>query len=305
MSFDPSTSGSYAVQLARALANNLWLWSTGRSAVIDPEAVTGTQRVDSGAAAEVHKINMDPDDTSVREVEVGSYQHGDLEHVVAADECGELKQWAFEQVGSDPTAHTDRIGQLQHRTDTRKVRIIRDATTLATLCEIQDDKYLSKELPMESWTLGGTPPAAATKGTTPAVPALRFTTTSQTISRVVRVPREYLGTADLKLRLYFCLNQAEATGDDINISVNLESRAAGEAFAGTSTLATGTVDMGSSPPDAKIAVLDVTLDFDDATNPIAPSDFLALEVFLTNTTTIADVLFLGAELLYPGNGITE
>lgn len=307
MAWAPTYSGDFADRLVLSAANEQILWATGRSATPDANKVEGTQRVDSSAAAEVHKIYIDADGTGPVEIEVGSKQHGDLEFI--GTNGGELKYAKLEQRGADRTPAAGQIGAVWQRTDTRQVRFNRDASIVATLVKADDGAYISKELPLESWTLGGTAPAPATKDTTPAAPGLRFTATTQKITRLVRVPAGFSGTADCKLRLYFALNAAETSGDDINVTVDMVSvtKVTTDALGQTSTQYTGTTDIGgTATQDGAIHVVDVALTYNDANNPIAAGDFLAFEVSLTNLTTIADVLFLGGELLCPfGTALTE
>jgi hypothetical protein len=304
--FVATYTGDLANAAATSQANEGILWSTCRRSTIDPGAVEGTQRVDNGAAAEIHKIYIDASGSGPAEVEVGSLLHGNIETL--ATDGGELKNFKIHQHAADPTPGAGNIGLFRHRTDTRQVRLVKDASTMATLVKADDGAYITKELPLESWTLGGTAPAAATKGTTPAAPGLRFTSTSQKISRVVRVPAGFSGTADCKLRLYFALNAVESSGDDINVTCDMVSvtKTTSEVLGQASTQYTGTVDIGTATADGAIHVVDITLTYNDANNPIAAGDFIAVEISLTNLTSVADVLFLGGELLCPfGTGLTE
>jgi hypothetical protein len=297
MAFVTTYTGSYANGLSQSEANEQILWSTARAAAADAGIVEGSQWVDSSAASEVHKIYLDADGTGPTWKEVGSYQHGDLTFLDA--DGGQVVFFKFEQRASDRTPDANKIGAAWHRTDTEQLRVILDAATVGTIVTVPDGGYIAKELPLESWTLGGTAPAAATKGTTPAVPGLRFTTTAQTITRLVRVPAGFSGLDDVKVRVEMLLNLGESPNDDINLTLNYEVRAAGEAFGGTSSSVTGTTDIGADVADGTRKTVEFTLPFDDVNNPIVAGDLIAVELSLTNTTTIADVLFVGGEALFP------
>ena len=297
MSWVTTYTGSYANGLSQSESNEQILWRTARGAAEDAGKVEGSQWVDSSAAAEVHKIYQDTTGSGPAWYEVGSQQHGDLTFL--GDDGGQVVFFKFEQRASDRTPDADKIGAAWHRTDTEQLRINIDAANVATIVTVPDGGYIQRELPLESWTLGGTGPAAATKGTTPAVPGLRFTATNQKITRLVRVPAGFSGLDDVKIRVEMVLNQAESVGDDINLTLNYEVRAVGEAFGGTSSSVTGTTDVGSNNADGKRHTVEFTLPFDDADNPIAAGDLIAVEMTLTNTTTIGDVLFVGGEALFP------
>jgi hypothetical protein len=303
MAFVTSLSAAANTSFDELLANEVLLRNQNRGASEPASKVAGEMWLDASASAEIMNDYYDADGAGEAWYERGSQQHGDLTFL--GTNGGQLVNAKFEQIGADETPGAGNIGQTGQLTTTREFRAVKNATTLTTLLSVDDGAFLSKELPLESWTLGGTAPAAATKGTTPAVPGLRFTTTSQKITRLVRIPAKYNGTADCKLRLYFALNLAESAGDDINITVNYEARLAAAAFGGVSTAKTGTTDIGSDTADGTVKVVDVTLTYNDADNPLAALGFLAVEVTLTNTTTIADVLFLGGEFLYPPIGAPQ
>jgi hypothetical protein len=105
------------------------------------------------------------------------------------------------------------------------------------------------------------------------------------------------------LRLYVLLNQAETAGDDIEWtgSVRLITPAAAKAGKTATLTAASATDIGSAAnaiADGGLHACDVTIDFDDATNPVTAGDLLAAEINRTEVTNVAGVVLVYARLLY-------
>ena len=146
------------------------------------------------------------------------------------------------------------------------------------------------------------PPTAGTKGTTPTVRGWLFDATNEIMSLNVRVPANYSADGDLTLRLVCVLNQAETAADDIDWTVDLLSLADGESTTGTSTAATVAHDIGSDNADGDVHFVDITIDYDDASNPVAAGDELLMEIHRTNLDTVDGVILTSAYLIYPCDG---
>lgn len=255
-----------------------------------------------GAGFDQPKFYSDPDNGGDGWHGIVEYVHTNMTYSTAtANAAGQLNGFGFQRTSSDPTPSANNVGQQIHHTGISKGKVVADASTLEVICSGSNADMIRVELPMEAWTLGSTPPTAATVGTTPAMPALLFDATGETVSIGVRVPAGYSGDADLKLRLHFALVNTETAGDDINVTLDLVcvNTDSDEAVTQTSTQATVSHDLGATVTQDTVHTVELTIDYDDANNPVAAGDFLVLEFHLTNTTTVASVHFLGGQLLVP------
>lgn len=276
----------------------------------DLEAGRISLQLDAGGSGYDHlKLYSDPDNG-------GDGWHGIVEYVptninyatATANAAGQLVGFGFQRTASDPTPSANNVGQEILHTGISKKKVVTDSSTIEVVCSGSNADMIPVELPLEAWTLGSTPPTAATVGTTPAMPALLFDATGETVSIGVRVPAGYSGDADLKLRLHFALVSTETAGDDINVTLDLVcvDTDSDEAVTQTSTQATVSHDLGATVTQDTVHTVELTIDYDDANNPVAAGDFLVLEFHLTNTTTVASVHFLGGQLLVPfGTGVFE
>lgn len=163
------------------------------------------------------------------------------------------------------------------------------------------------QIPLSSWNLDATnPPTAATKGTTPTVRGLLFDAANELAMLGVRVPTNYSEDGDLKLRLWCVLDQAETASDDIDWSADLVTVAGGELVSKTSTAAAASLtDISTNNGDGAMHACDVTIDFDDANNPVAAGDWLLIEIHRTDLAEVGGVIVIGAALVYPVDGAIQ
>lgn len=278
---------------------------SGASAPADGDLEAGRTWLDldgGGTGIDLPMLYSDPDNGGDGWHGLHEYVHSNINYISAtSNTAGQLVTLGFERTSSDPTPSANNVGQQIHHTGISKGKVVADASTIEVICSGSNADMIPIELPLESWTLGSTPPTAATVGTTPAMPALLFDATGETVSRGVRVPAGYSGDADLTLRLQFALVTSETAGDDINITLDLVSvnTDSDEAVTQTSTQATVSHDLGATVTQDTVHTVDLTIDYDDANNPVAAGDWLVLEFHLTNTTTVSSVHFVGGQLLVP------
>lgn len=143
------------------------------------------------------------------------------------------------------------------------------------------------------------PPTLGTKGTTPTIRGLLFDAANELFLLRFRVPDNWSGDADLTVRLACVLNQAEDANDDIDWSGDLVSVADGESVSGTSTaIAASTTDIGANNAEGDLIVCDLTIDYDDADNPISRGDTVCLQIHRTDLAEVGGVILVWASLLY-------
>lgn len=150
---------------------------------------------------------------------------------------------------------------------------------------------------------GTNPPTQAAKG---LVRGWLFDATNEKRRLHFLVPKNWAGNSDLVLRLGCVLNQAEASGDDIEWGGSWVSVTPGDdAVSKTATAFNGTTapptDIGSDSEgigDGGFHVCDLAIDFDDASNPVTAGDLIAVEINRSALTTVGGVIVVFARLLY-------
>jgi len=146
---------------------------------------------------------------------------------------------------------------------------------------------------------GATAPSDVTIGTTPTIPALRFAATNELLSILQVMPFNWDKTQDIELILIWSLVSTEINGDAISITVDYTAtqfQATGEGIAKTSTQITDdlAVTTGEGLAIGDLYSHSITIAENDATNPLADADAVALEIHLTNLTGVASVDLVGA-----------
>ncbi len=151
---------------------------------------------------------------------------------------------------------------------------------------------------------GGTAPADVTIGTTPAVPALRFSATNQTIDFSFIIRQDWDFSVNPSFALLCNLVTNETNLDQINWTfdyVVTRPGTTGNNLAKTSTQLTWstvlTTALGLTAPDQYVSI--VTIDRDDASNPIASGAVqIGGALHLTNTDDVSSIDVSAAELVY-------
>jgi len=216
----------------------------------------------------------------------------------------------LESQAGDETPSGSNVGQVYLETGAGIAKVVLTSSLLgAIVAPVAGSDLIPKELGLGSWQDDvSNPPTAGTQGTTPTTRGKLFNATNELISRRVRVPAGFSGAHDLTLRVEGVLNTAPSASTTLDLTCNLVSITPGngESCTKTSTAATGSYNVGTNNAAGDDVIVDITLDYNDATNPIAAGDYLTLELSMTNVTGVTDFIFTGAELLAPfGTKLTE
>lgn len=302
--FTTSLSGNTSAQAHDNVHVNTTTLRTSFSGSSSPGSpVQGQLWLDTSASEYVLKVYADLEGTGAGWYEVGRVLHGNLD--LGNNEMVDVR---LENKGSHTTPASGVVGEVYLLTGDSKARVIVSATEREVLLSANNTDYFAVDAYGSMQRDATNPPTAATKGTTPTVRGWLFDATNELASFTCRAPQGYSADADVKLRLLCILNQAETAGDDIDWTCNYVVRAPGSAelVSDTSTAATVASDLGSTVADGSVHVVDLTLAYNDATNPIAAGDIIAAEISRTNLTNCGGVILVGAAFLFPvGNKITE
>lgn len=276
-------------------------WS-GTSAPGSP--TQGQFWLDTSGSDYILKVYADLDSTGAAWHEVGSFLHDDLDL-----DAHQLLNARLENLNSHTTPAAGVVGEVYLYTTDNKARLIASATKREVLFSGSNTDYMPLFVPASALERDGTnPPTAATKGTTPTMRGWLFDATNELASFAFRVPAGYAADADLKLRIMCVLNQAETNGDDIDWTLDYVVRqpASSEVVSDTSTQVTVAQDMAANVSDGASHMVDLTLAYNDATNPIAAGDLIVGEIHRTNLSNCGGVIVVGIQLLVPiGTKITE
>lgn len=265
--------------------------------------VAGQTWLDESATERVFKAYFDAEGSGAGWYEVGSVLHGNLKL-----RNNQLVDARLENLSSHTTPASGVVGEAYLYTTDAKARLIVSATKREVILSASNVDYMAIDLFAGMQRDATNPPTAGTKGTTPTCRGWLFDATNELASFVARVPQGYSGDANLKLRLLCVLNAAETANDDIDWTCDYTAAepSSAEAVSKTSTSVTAAKDMGSTVAEGSVHVVDITLDYADATNPIAAGDVLTLEVHRTDLANCSGVILVGAQLLVPvGIKVTE
>jgi hypothetical protein len=108
-----------------------------------------------------------------------------------------------------------------------------------------------------------------------------FDATNEKRTFVFRVPTNWIGTSDMRFRLYQLLDAAEIAGDDIEWEGSLVAMTPGADYATQleTALADSVKDIGADAQaidEGGLHFNDFVLDYNDVTNPIAAGDIVRL-----------------------------
>lgn len=218
----------------------------------------------------------------------------------------EAKEMRVENLAADEAVAAGKDGHVFYHTGEGELKFVDngvDTAVKTVRSVIQGTTVRELNLPLSAVGLDASnPPTAGTKGTTPTWRGYLFDATNELMSFVVRVPADY-HTADLTLRLKCVLNQAETANDDIDWSGNVRSIVSGESASGTSTAtAASLTDIGANNADGDMIDCDITIDYDDADNPINAGDTLCVEINRTDLAEVGGVILVAATLRYKTDG---
>lgn len=94
------------------------------------------------------------------------------------------------------------------------------------------------------------------------------------------VPNGWTGAHDLKLEIAFALNAAETNGDDADFEGTVRAITPGTDATNKTgtTIAPTAYDIGTASAQYSLHKMQLTIDFDDATNPVAVGDYVSVVV---------------------------
>lgn len=260
--------------------------------------------LDTSAASYVLKVYADLDATGAAWYEVGTVLHGTVD-----GNNNQLANVRLENLTSHTTPSAGVIGEVYIHTTEEKASIIVSATEREVLMSANNTDYIATWLPAAVWENDATnPPTAVTVGTSPVVRGKLFDATNERASVSVVVPSGYSGDSDCILRCYAYLNAAETASDTIDAVVDLVSVQPDndEVPTGTSTQYTRSESISTQNTQYALHKFDVTLTYNDATNPISAGDLIEIEFGLSSVASVAGIIFRGAQFLAPfGSKVTE
>lgn len=221
--------------------------------------------------------------------------------------CKALLGACLEVRGAHVAAGAGNIGYIYVLTGDGEVYILDNTVAgvrKALLSIVDSVSKDTVEIDLTSATLGATPATAWTAGTSPAARGYLFDATGESMTLQCVVPANYSADADLTLETYWVLDTAETAADDIDVDCNWVSVTVGtDSVNRTSTAATaGATDIGAVNGQYAAHKVSITIDYNDASNPVAAGDLLLMEI---NRKTMggagfcAGTALVAARLTYP------
>lgn len=219
----------------------------------------------------------------------------------------QLKNARLENTTSDPTPAAGNVGHGEYRTDSKYVTIVVDSSTLGYLYPLKATDYARERVPAGAFLLDATnPPTPATIGTTPTARGWEFDATNELASMGFVVPDGYVGGAnDLKFRVWGYLADTQSPGDTIDFQLKWRCVAEGEAPTGTASTATVSESVGSNNAQYELQVFDLTIPYNDASNPPVAGDVLIAEISLSSVASVTGLIVEAVALLTPVKKLTE
>lgn len=196
----------------------------------------------------------------------------------------QVKALRAENVAVLPAATPTNPGLVQYRTGDEAVWVSKGDAWVGQMQVVENLSYDTVELPLEGevGNDAADPPTLVTKG---VFRGWLFDAVAEKRTFVVRVPQNWQGATDLRFRLWYLLNQAEAPGDDVEWDGEWRALTPGADKAGQPATVPaspwGTTDIGADPEaidDGGLHYTDFVIDHDDLTNPVAAGDVLALTI---------------------------
>ena len=220
--------------------------------------------------------------------------------------CNQIKGARIENRGAHVAAAAGNVGYIYLLTGDGEVYLLENTVAgarKALLSVVPGTTYDSVDIDLAGTNTndGTNPPTLATKGTSPTVKGWLFDAAAEKRVLVAKVPANWEGATDLRVRLTCVLNQAETNGDDIDWSANWVSVTPGtDAVSKTSTAAVDVDhDIGTGSADGTEHDVDIVIDHDHADNPVAAGDTLYIEINRTDLANVGGVILTAARLLFP------
>lgn len=217
----------------------------------------------------------------------------------------EFSQLRLENLTSSLTPAAGNIGRIMYHTNEQAVQLVKTDAILGRIMVGDTSQYIVVNKSINEWTVDGTtPPTPNTRGTSPAAPGLLFDAAGEKMSCGVYVPEGFSEANDAKLRLFCWLEATETAGDDADFQANWVSCAPSSANTvdGTSSNATAAKDLGSTVAAGSTFVMDITLPYNDATNPLLKNDHLIVDLLRNGLAEVAGINVWHTQFLFPFAG---
>lgn len=174
--------------------------------------------------------------------------------------------------------------------------------------DIKGDTVLVRSVPIgiSQFRKGVIAPTDTTIGTTPTVPALAFSTTTQLVTFSANMPQRWDKTKNCTLYLIWALSVAETNGDTLDITLDYvapKKETTGAGPGKTSTQKTGQVTVTTANGLAVGDVYEMAIPIlqNDASNGFSDGDKTVGFIFefrLTNTTGVGAANLVSGRLAY-------
>jgi hypothetical protein len=207
-----------------------------------------------------------------------------------------------------PSAVAGNAGLLVYKTGNGEIYVADQPVAnawKALLSVTQSASRDTVELPMEGdvGNDAANPPTIATKG---ALEGWLFDATAEKRTFAFVMPKNWQGATDAQVRLWCVLDADETAGDDIEWSGEVRTVVPGAEKVGkaATALAASSTDIGAAADaiaDGALHVCELTLDFDDATNPLAAGALVLVTVWRTTVGgagKVSGTMVFRAELAY-------
>lgn len=294
--------------------------SGGANTVMD-NLLENTNTLRSGFSGTSHPGTPVAGQVSHRTDEGKRYVYGDIdgggadwfEVVLAHNLCDvdwndyEMVDMRVDNRSSDRTPGAGNVGAVYLETTGGRMKIVKDSSTLDAVMHGSNAEFIRERHLAGSLDLDATnPPTAVTVGTTPTIRGLLFDATNEKVGMSFQVPDGYSADTDLFVEVACYLNAAETANDTIDATLDLVSLTPNnnELANKTSTQATISHDIGANTAQYSLHTFRFTIDYDDATNPVAAGDMLECEFALSSVASVAGIIVRSFALLSPFGGTT-
>ena len=146
---------------------------------------------------------------------------------------------------------------------------------------------------MENFRRGVSAPVAANRD---GIAGYLFSASAEVLYVQFCIPKDWDGASDIMLAIHCVLNQAEAANDKIDWETSIKSLADHENVI-TAGIQTPGVEhnIGASNADGDFHIVQITLDYDNGTCPIAHGDNVSID--LSRTANIGNAGYVGGVIV--------
>jgi hypothetical protein len=159
-----------------------------------------------------------------------------------------------------------------------------------------------------STNFGATAPTWAENG---SVAGLAFDLDAESVHLQPEVPNSWIGSTDLKLKIYWTNEAANAIADTETVIWQIVYRSldfgAEGASNGTAVTASVTYTQSGAGADGDTHVSEITIDYNHANQPVSVGDVLEIHFsrLFTSDTYAKDAIVCKFELEFDANGISD